>query len=52
MRRLSSSSWVSRPVVPIDRTASEMITAMITSTTRISMSVKPLLRIARHPRGH
>jgi hypothetical protein len=25
-----------------------MTMAMITSTTRISMSVKPLLRIARH----
>src|SRR6202522_1610200 len=45
MRRLSSSSWLSRPVEPTDNTASDMTMAMITSTTKISTSVKPLLRM-------
>src|SRR5277367_5128124 len=48
MRRLSSSNWVSRPVVPIDRMASPMTMAMITTTTKISTKVKPLLRMLRH----
>src|SRR5277367_3841160 len=51
MRRLSSSSWESRPVTPIDSTASEMMMAMITTTTRISTSVKPLLRMLRQRRA-
>src|SRR5579859_6564914 len=51
MRRDSSSSWESRPVVPIESTARAMTTAMMTSTTRISTSVKPLLRTVRHGRG-
>src|SRR5450631_3655456 len=51
MRLLSSSSCESRPVTPIDSTAIEMTTAMITTTTRISTSVKPLLRMAWHPQA-
>src|SRR5208283_5581761 len=48
MRRLSSSSCESCPVTPIESTAIEITMAMITTTTRISTSVKPLLRTARH----
>src|ERR1700733_11022019 len=48
MRRLSSSSWLSRPVELTDNTVIEMTTAMITITTRISTRVKPLLRMLRH----
>src|SRR5580698_4122715 len=48
MRRLSSSSCESRPVTPIDNTASETTTVMMTTTTKISTSVKPLLRMLRH----
>src|ERR1700749_3625802 len=51
MRRDSSSSWASRPVTPMDSTASAMTTAMITTTTRISTKVKPLLRTVRHRHG-
>src|SRR5271167_5121197 len=51
MRLLSSSSCESRPVTPMDRIANEMTTAMITTTTKISTSVKPLLRMARHPQA-
>src|SRR5882762_1599980 len=43
IRRLSSSSCESRPVTPIESTASEITIAMITTTTKISTSVKPLL---------
>src|ERR1700722_18690597 len=35
----------------MDSTASAMTTAMITTTTRISTSVKPLLRTVRHRHG-
>src|ERR1700691_564496 len=51
MRRLSSSSWLSRPVTPMDNTASETMMAMITITTKISTSVKPLLRMLGHRRA-
>src|SRR5450432_374018 len=52
MRRLSSSSCVSRPAVWTDKIAIEMTMAMITTTTRISTSVKPLLRMLRHRRAY
>ena len=42
MRRVSSSSCASRPEVPMDRTAMEMTTAMMNTTTRISIRVKPV----------
>src|SRR5579871_54825 len=50
-RRLSSSSCESRPAVPTESTATEITKAMITTTTRISTRVKPLLRMggAREP---
>src|SRR5277367_6175603 len=51
MRRLSSSSWLSRPVAVTDRMASAVTIAMITTTTNISTSVKPLLRMLRHLRA-
>src|ERR1700685_1363839 len=51
IRLLSSSSCEARPGTPMDGTASEMTTAIITTTTKISTSVKPLLRMARRPRA-
>src|SRR5579863_4593988 len=51
MRRLSSSSWLSRPVAFTDSTAIDMTTVIITSTTKISTRVKPLLRIAAATAG-
>src|SRR3984957_14003773 len=44
MRRVSSSSWESRPVTPMDKMASATTMAMITTTTRISTSVNPRRR--------
>src|SRR6185437_6896991 len=51
MRRLSSSSCASRPGAPTDRMTSEMTMAMMTTTTKISTSVKPLLRIVSRATG-
>src|SRR5260370_41626574 len=41
----------SRPVVAAELIASEMTMAMITTTTKISTSVNPLLRMLRHRRA-